>query len=342
MSESSRELLQIAGFTSGLARMRALLEAGADVNVTGLTGETPLIQAAKRGSVPAVAMLITAGAPLDATDHDGYQALYWACRYRQSLAVVHQLITAGAQPNGQMSAWLAGWTDVDFTRAFSVQGVSYLYPGALVALTLRGNVDSVRGFISAGFGVNDHDDRGVTALMVAAARPWLGLLDDLLSASADVNAVDHSGLSVLGHAVMHHTTKPVDVIITQLRTLFAAGAQYPVPSTSADPLRLLASANCLGVVQYLAPVCPLAVIRDCLLYAVGDCYSWLFRELIWREHRGVLTHLVARPALARRDVYSWLAHRAPYSIRRAAMAFLPLPIRRWYVPNGGPYKSDYR
>ncbi len=85
MMTQSAELLCIAGFMSGLDRMARLIENGADVNTAGPTGLTPLIQAAKRGSVAAVEMLITAGARLDTCDHDGYQALYWACRYRQSL-----------------------------------------------------------------------------------------------------------------------------------------------------------------------------------------------------------------------------------------------------------------
>ncbi len=58
--------------------VRVALEAGANANVEGTNGTTPLICAASAGAADAVTMLLEAGANVDATTTDGRTAREWA------------------------------------------------------------------------------------------------------------------------------------------------------------------------------------------------------------------------------------------------------------------------
>jgi hypothetical protein len=75
----------------------ALLDHGADVNVRGMHGATPLIDAAMRDRARMIALLAARGADLEARDALGYTALQRATqnRYEDS---VRALLAAGARP----------------------------------------------------------------------------------------------------------------------------------------------------------------------------------------------------------------------------------------------------
>lgn len=73
-----------------------LLEAGADPRIGDSDGVTPLMRAADRGDTARVAMLVKAGAPLDAKDHAGRTAMDWAiARDDETGKAVAELLKAG-------------------------------------------------------------------------------------------------------------------------------------------------------------------------------------------------------------------------------------------------------
>ncbi len=85
-------------------RVRALVERGADVNVTNHKGQTALHCAAKAGFVDIVTLLLAHGATVDAVDDKGETPLATALRSTAKdkaclMAVVGELLAAGADPH---------------------------------------------------------------------------------------------------------------------------------------------------------------------------------------------------------------------------------------------------
>jgi ankyrin repeat protein len=76
-----------------------LLDAGADAGATFRNGETPLMMAARTGSVAAIDLLVARGASVDARETlRGTTALMWAAAYRNTDAVA-ALLRHGADPS---------------------------------------------------------------------------------------------------------------------------------------------------------------------------------------------------------------------------------------------------
>ena len=61
--------------------VKALIEAGADVESRGHCGQTPLHRAAIEGHAPVITELIKAGADVNATDNDGWAPLHYAVHF---------------------------------------------------------------------------------------------------------------------------------------------------------------------------------------------------------------------------------------------------------------------
>jgi len=88
-----------------------LLNKGADPNLGGKGGDTPLIAAARVGFAQAVQWLIGLGAKVDATNRMGETPLIIAVQQRD-LQIVRQLLDAGANPDRSDAA--AGYSARDY------------------------------------------------------------------------------------------------------------------------------------------------------------------------------------------------------------------------------------
>jgi hypothetical protein len=91
--------------------IRALADAGGDVNTPDPAGETPLMAAARVGSVDAVTTLLERGAPVDATDAAFKQTALMVAIRENKPEVVRTLIARGANVNaktrvGQTPPWV--------------------------------------------------------------------------------------------------------------------------------------------------------------------------------------------------------------------------------------------
>lgn len=80
-----------------------LLNKGADPNLAGADGDTPLIAAARVGYLDAIDWLLAAGVKVDAPNRMGETALIIAVQQRE-LQVIKRLLDAGANPDKTDSA----------------------------------------------------------------------------------------------------------------------------------------------------------------------------------------------------------------------------------------------
>lgn len=105
------ELMELAK-RGDAGRLKAALDAGADVRARDRFGVSLLYHAASRGSVDCVALLIERGAELDRSSDSGNTPLM-AAAARGHLAIIEQLLAAGASAEHR-NKWgydAARWAD---------------------------------------------------------------------------------------------------------------------------------------------------------------------------------------------------------------------------------------
>ena len=146
------------------ARVRALLEAGADADAAQLDGSSALLWATHRDHVEIVRLLIEAGADASAANDLGASPL-WAASENGSTAMVRMLLNAGADPNREL---LSGET-------------------AVMVAARAGSAEVVRQLAAAGADLDRQGSRGQTALMWAAAQRHPEVVQALLDGGADLS-----------------------------------------------------------------------------------------------------------------------------------------------------------
>ena len=148
------------------AAVRALLDAGADVNAPAPDGATALHWAVHRDSPETVELLLAAGAHPAAVNRYGVAPLSLACT-NGSAPVVERLLDAGADPNTVLPG---GET-------------------ALMTASRSGSAAAVELLVARGAEVDARErTRGQTALMWAAAHGHAPVIERLLDAGADIHA----------------------------------------------------------------------------------------------------------------------------------------------------------
>ncbi|MBN8728765.1 MAG: ankyrin repeat domain-containing protein [Xanthomonadales bacterium] len=219
-----RTVLMIAAALPDLRLLRALIAAGADVNLThgGATpllaatrdshagrpeavatllangadprqadaaGNTPLHHAAGCGDPGISAMLLDAGAELDASNGDGVTALALACR-GANWPVAEFLLERGARPDreGASPALLAAASVLDDDPC-----------GVRLLLKRRAKVDAA-------------DPLGRTALLDAALAGHAEIVSALLAAGAAVDHADQRGTTALMDAARIGSAATIDTL----------------------------------------------------------------------------------------------------------------------------------
>ena len=227
--------------------VRILLRAGADPNqaLTNEGARSPLIQASIHGFVQIVDELISAGANVNYATPTGNiekgfipgtTALLVAC-VQGHVAVVRILLRAGADPNQVL-------TD---ERAHS----------PLIQASIRGFVQIVDEVISAGANVNYATPTGniekgfipgTTALIVACERGHVTVVRSLLRAVADPNqaCTDENSHTPLFQASGHGFVQIVDELISA-----GANVNYTRPNDGSTSLMFAARFGFVDVVRSL-------------------------------------------------------------------------------------------
>lgn len=209
--------LWLAAQNASATMVERLLQAGADANAALPSGETVLMMAARTGSSDAVRLLVEHGATIDATEHSrGQTAMMWAIAERQS-DVVKTLLDLGAD----ITVRSAERPRRIHTRTagFNPSGVVDVTQGgnsALLFAARHGDLEAARYLIEAGADANDTAPVGTSALVVAAHSGHTDLALYLIGQGADPNTNE------AGYTALHAATLRGDVVVVD--ALLAAGA----------------------------------------------------------------------------------------------------------------------
>lgn len=176
-SASGREPLPLveAAKRADHAALKALIDAGADVDAAEADGATALHWASYRDDLEGAEWLIRAGADVDAANDLGATPL-WAASQNGSLPMVARLLEAGAAPN---AALLSGETP-------------------LMVAARSGSTEVVERLLAGGADLTARGARGQTALMWAVAQQHPDVVALLLEQGADVHARSDVWSQVMG------------------------------------------------------------------------------------------------------------------------------------------------
>jgi ankyrin repeat protein len=194
---------------------RRLLEAGADVNTTDGTGDTLLMAAVRSGNRELVQLLLDRGAQINAVEPDlKHTALMYAVR-KNNAAIIELLLgrgaaieartRVGAKPSVRPPGAGGGSHGVGIVRGgVPPQGEQLPTPGGMTPLLFAAR-DGARAaadvLVSAGADLNAVDPNGMTPLMMAITNDQLDVAQLLVEKGADVRMADAYGRTPLWAAV---------------------------------------------------------------------------------------------------------------------------------------------
>jgi uncharacterized protein len=169
--------LYFAAEGSHISIAQRLMERGADVRLTGRSGISPIAAAAYAGNDVIVEALLARGADERAPDETGKPPIIYAAASAR-LDIVERLLARNIDINARYSndltllMWASG-PDEKAPEAQAVKVVSYL--------------------LDAGAHIDDRDDRGRTALMIAAEGGHEEIANLLMARGADASLKDKAG-----------------------------------------------------------------------------------------------------------------------------------------------------
>ncbi len=228
--EPHKNVLRAANF--GEEQLKQVLAGGVAVDVTDEDGETALMEAADKGNLPAVQLLLKYGAQVNRKDEDGKTALMYAADEGRT-PVVQALLAAGANPDVKdkdgETALMKAEEERHADTAALLRNSNKSAPTATSAVlvgkqgmkaVLRAAYEgesALSQLLAGGTSVDCADRDGETALMEAADKGNLAAVQLLLKCGAKVNQQDHEGKTALMDAASDGHTEVV-------RALIAAGA----------------------------------------------------------------------------------------------------------------------
>ena len=211
------------------AAMLSLLEEQADVNAAQGDGATALHWAVYVNDAETTALLIRAGAKVDAPNNYGVTPLGLASRNGHA-AIIEQLVKAGVDPNDPLQAVNAGETPLMLAaRSGQVDAVKMLLnvgadinaketwngQSALMWAAAEGHVPVVQTLIEHGADIRARSNSGATPLLFAARKGSMNAVRALLAAGSDVNEQRPDGATPLLVAVINGHEDLVDLLLEE-------------------------------------------------------------------------------------------------------------------------------
>jgi ankyrin repeat protein len=192
--------LQWAVYEGDAAKVRRLIEAGADIALANDYGATPMGLAAEVANTEILKLLLDAGADADSPNAEGMTALLAVAR-TGNVDAAKLLIERGATVDARES--FGGQTPLMWAAARR-------HP-AMIALLLEHSADidasstnrDYQRHITAEGRPKSLDSGGFTPLLYAARENCIACVDVLLAGGADINKPDPDGVSPLHIAVMN-------------------------------------------------------------------------------------------------------------------------------------------
>lgn len=171
--------------------IKALLDAGAKINISEKDGVTPLTWAVITTKRETTELLLAKGAKIDAADSGGSTALLYAIT-EHDLWLTKVLIAHGA-------------------RTFHMKTVGIRTP--LLEASCEGDADIVRLLLDSGANIDARDLTGNTALSLAAqCYNSDSVVDLLLARGAQVNTKDENGWTPLKWAKHNHNAPIIKML----------------------------------------------------------------------------------------------------------------------------------
>lgn len=285
-----------------------LLANGADARTTDADGNTALQHAARSTDPAVVALLLDAGAQVDALNHEGISPLGIACA-AGNWRLAKYLLEHGAkaEPAGGQPALLSAAAGEDeaigvqllLKHKAKVDARGTHGRTALLQACQAGNEDIVGALLDAGADRNAHDQSGLTPLLEAARGGHLTVLQRLHPAKPDPHACDELGRNALTLACEagasaellkqllalgvdseqrdHAGRRPLDYALAAGRWPLVAvlDPEYPLPASMQEG------------VESLAEKTPAALLRDALANDRLESAEALRRLGAWPDADGL-------------------------------------------------------
>ncbi|MFN3844146.1 MAG: ankyrin repeat domain-containing protein [Rehaibacterium terrae] len=239
-----------------------LLANGADPRVVDADGNTPLHHAARSTDPGVAALLLDAGAALDAVNHEGLSPLGVACA-AGNWRLAKFLIERGAhnEPAGGQPVLLAAAGGDDDPAGVNlllrhkarVDARDQRGRTALLVACRADNAEIVAALLAAGADRNAHDDEGLTPLLAASAAGSLAALRVLIPTQPDPGAVDAAGRNALALLMQARQADP-EIVPLLLRLGVDPGQR---DRDGRRPLDLAVAAGRWRLVRALDPLHPL-------------------------------------------------------------------------------------
>jgi hypothetical protein len=234
-----------------LVRTRDLLSRGAAVNTADRRGFTPLTWAAASGNLEMVRLLLENRAAVERKAKDGTTALMVASA-NGFIEVVRALLVRGSDVTAARGGVKARQLAIDRGHAdiAALLEQAEALGARMLQAAVEGNDTLVRQLLAQGAPGNQRDERGATALMIAARNGDLGMMQALLSRGADPSLTDNQGQTVFGWAEPSPTTaKYVAAFLTDR----GISKQPPRAATPSPSPQVKASLSTLATILARVP-----------------------------------------------------------------------------------------
>jgi cytohesin len=190
--------IHLAARAGDLAKVKSLIEEGADVNAKDKPGQTPLFWAVRADNSDVAKFLITKGADVNAKDKIGMTPLYFVIFHNGTNDMVELLIAKGA--------------DIDIKESY---GMTPLH-----AACFRGRKDIAELLIAKGSNVNAKIPSGspvggMTPLLFAAKYGQRNVAELLISKGADIDGKNDGGMTPLLFAASWGHKDVVELLIAK-------------------------------------------------------------------------------------------------------------------------------